>query len=88
MPEKKDDYLAAKAAWEKDHPDELYSTARHNMSGPSARVLRGGYSETAPPNCDVCGWKGLNRDGDKELFSELFDVSCPNCGKMLLVVGY
>ena len=91
MAGKNDDYFAAKAAWEKDHPGELYSTARHYRSGASARVLADywtHYSESAPLKCEACGWEGLIRDGDIEPYTESFDVSCPKCERMLLVVPY
>jgi len=38
--------------------------------------------------CPVCGWKGKREDGVVEYFSDLFDISCPKCDKMLAVVSY
>lgn len=47
------------------------------------------YSEDMPLECSVCGWKGTPKEsGWIEYYDDLLDVSCPNCQKMLLVVGY
>jgi hypothetical protein len=37
--------------------------------------------------CPVCEWEGT-ADGNCEYYEDLFDVSCPICDKMLLVVSY
>jgi hypothetical protein len=34
-----------------------------------------------------CGWVGRVKDAWMELFAELFDLSCPKCGAMLLIVS-
>jgi hypothetical protein len=85
------DYFAAKEAWEREHPGEVYTTAMHYSSGPHARVLTDywtQFDEAAPLACAACGWEGATKDGSMELFDELFDVSCPKCDQMLLVVSY
>lgn len=47
------------------------------------------YSENMPLRCPVCGWNGTSKEsGWIEHHDDLFDVSCPNCEKMLLVVSY
>ena len=33
------DYFAAKEAWEREHPGEVYTTAMHHSSGARPRVL-------------------------------------------------
>ena len=67
----------------------LYSTAEHYSSGPAAKVLsHDQYDEDRLIECPRCGWKGPGKDGRIELFDDLFDVSCRDCGAMLLVVSY
>jgi hypothetical protein len=46
------------------------------------------YDEAAPLACRSCGWRGTMREGSREFYSELFDVSCPRCDTMLLIVPY
>jgi DNA-directed RNA polymerase subunit RPC12/RpoP len=67
----------------------MHSTAKHYSSGPSAKVI--GYFQyngATRLRCPSCGWSGAAADGDRKVFDELFDVRCPNCEKMLLVVSY
>ncbi len=45
------------------------------------------YDPDAPLTCPDCGWSGSGA-GSQELFEELFDVSCPQCDSMLLIVPY
>jgi hypothetical protein len=45
------------------------------------------YNENTDLECPVCNWKG-KPEGNIEYYDSLFDVTCPNCDKMLLVVGY
>lgn len=55
----------------------------------SARIVRYyDYEENEELTCPRCGWNGTAKEGDKESYSELFDVSCPNCEQMLLIVSY
>ena len=67
----------------------LYSTAEHYSGGaPRAKVLHfGQYDKKAPLECPACGWSGRGEEGDVESFEEVFDVSCPECDRMLLVVS-
>lgn len=47
------------------------------------------YHEDISLKCPVCGWNGTPKSsGGIEYYDDLFDVSCPNCDKMLLVVSY
>ena len=46
-----------------------------------------GYDEEAPLECPR-GWRGRVGEGSREYYAELFDVSCPECDAMLLIVGY
>jgi hypothetical protein len=57
----------------------------------SARVLDNYYtefSEEMPLVCPNCHWTGAAKDGDMGEYKDLFDVSCPKCSKMLLVVPF
>lgn len=46
------------------------------------------FWEDEPLTCPHCGWTGQAGDGSQEAHTELFDVSCPRCDKMLLIVSY
>ena len=57
------DYVAAKEAWEREHPGEVYTTAMHHSSGPRPRVLTDywtQFDEAAPLACAACGWEGAS----------------------------
>lgn len=55
----------------------------------SARIVRYyDHDENEELTCPRCGWNGTAKEGDTELYRELFDVSCPKCEQMLLVVSY
>ena len=45
------------------------------------------YESGRTISCD-CGWSGKSAEGNQEEYSELFDVSCPACDRMLLIVPY
>lgn len=45
------------------------------------------YDKNSLLKCDVCSWQGTSKE-NIEGHKDLFDVSCPECGKMLLIVGY
>ena len=67
----------------------LYSTAEHYSTGPGAKVLRYyQYDEKRELTCRSCGWVGPGARARTNFFSELFDVRCPSCNTMLLVVGF
>ncbi len=67
---------------------ELMSTAARYRAGPSAKMLRRDeYDRDVGLTCHDCRWRGLARDADHETFEDVFDVSCPRCGQMLLIVG-
>jgi hypothetical protein len=68
---------------------ELVSTTARYGSGPSARLLGYyGYDPATPLECPACGWSGAGKDASQEMHQELFDVSCPRCDQMLLVVSF
>jgi DNA-directed RNA polymerase subunit RPC12/RpoP len=46
------------------------------------------YSKEMELVCPSCGWIGHAKDAESEEYKDLFDVSCPKCSKMLLVVPY
>lgn len=55
----------------------------------SAEVIRYyAYDESSDLTCWKCGWRGPARDASQETYRELFDVSCPRCDKMLLIVPF
>ncbi len=55
----------------------------------SARIVRYyDLDENEELTCPRCGWNGTAKEGDTELYRELFDVSCPKCEQMLLIVSY
>ena len=60
------------------------------FSGRGARALgsRYDYDDGMPLESDRCGWKGPASAGDKDFFDELFDISCPVCDAMRLIVPY
>ncbi len=67
----------------------LYSTGEHYSGGPATKVLRYyQYDDAKEISCSVCGWSGPAGEGGQHMFDELFDVRCPSCQNMLLIVGY
>lgn len=53
----------------------------------AAKVLRyHDYDPTATISCPASGWSGRGAD-HQDLSSELLDVRCPQCDRMLLVVA-
>src|SRR5215204_647628 len=44
------------------------------------------YDPDAALTCPSCGWSGQR--GATEFFNELFDVRCPECDQILLIVPY
>lgn len=65
----------------------LHSSAEHYSDGPVAKViLSHQYDGEAPLECPACEWAGRGSEGDVNRFGQLFDVCCPSCDKMLLVV--
>ncbi len=57
------------------------------MCHPAKIIEYRDYDEHAVLECPVCHWRGTAAD-NKEYYDDLFDVSCTNCGRMLLVVSY
>lgn len=61
-------------------------TEQTTPSGAAAVIHYYHYDATAPLTCPVCGWEGIGADASKNYYSDVFDLSCPACSKMLLVV--
>lgn len=68
---------------------EIVTTA-HVFAGEGARALGTGYDfeESMPLRCGRCGREGPASSGAREYYNELFDISCPQCDRMLLIVPY
>jgi hypothetical protein len=67
----------------------LYSTAEHYSTGPVAKIIEDAqYDENVVLTCPVCGWSGPAKTLHKNVFDELFDLRCPECDQMLLIVSY
>lgn len=45
------------------------------------------YHRDTPVTCPGCGWTGCP-PGHEEVYDDLLDVHCPDCGRMLLVVPF
>lgn len=73
----------------KDSPKPPKSTAARYRTGPSAaHVAHDEYSDSLPIACYRCDWKGTAGAASQEYFEALFDVRCPECDTMLLIVPY
>lgn len=46
------------------------------------------FDENARLACSSCGWVGPGTDADTNYFKELFDLRCPRCERMILIVAY
>ncbi len=58
------------------------------MTKKSAKIIEyKDYNENKILKCPECGWKGTAK-GNIEHYSHLFDVCCPKCDKMILIVNY
>jgi len=68
---------------------QMMGSLHFMMKFPSTIIEYVDYDENVPLECPVCNWKGSSKESESiEYYDDLFDVSCPNCGKMLLVVIY
>lgn len=55
----------------------------------SAKILSYyAFDDGAEITCPECGWSGAAREASVEYYEELFDVSCPRCDRMILIVSY
>jgi hypothetical protein len=55
----------------------------------SAKILNYyAFDDGAEITCPECGWSGAAREASVEYYKELFDVSCPRCDRMILIVNY
>jgi hypothetical protein len=69
------------------NPDPTTSASfdgRGSMRAPVVHLYH--FDETAPLTCPVCGWEGTGADADRNSYSDVFDLCCPACSKMLVVV--
>ena len=58
------------------------------MANKSAKMIEyKDYDENELLKCPACSWKGKAKD-NIEYYSHLFDVSCPKCEKIILIVSY
>ncbi|MEQ8717720.1 MAG: hypothetical protein RIE08_08925 [Acidimicrobiales bacterium] len=63
-----------------------FETDPDHRSGPTW-VEYSDYDPDATVSCPLCGWTG--RAGDhEEPHTDLLDVSCPDCGEMILIAVY
>jgi len=46
------------------------------------------YKENDVIRCPACFWSGKAKNGEREYYSDLFDVSCPKCNQMILIVPH
>lgn len=60
------------------------------MTEPAERrsVLWWDYDRGSPLSCPGCGWTGTSSTDLKELFTELLEVSCPECERVLQYVVF
>jgi hypothetical protein len=59
------------------------------LTEPAAKLLEYyEYRKDEKLTCARCGWSGQAGEAPGELHRELFDVCCPVCDKMLLVVSH
>jgi hypothetical protein len=67
----------------------MQSTTALHSDIPAAKILHHHeYEPTERLVCPVCAWSGLAKEADTEPFEALFDVRCPECDKMLLIVSF
>lgn len=67
-------------------PSEAHS---FTASSPTTITTYKDYKKNMGVECPVCFWKETMEEGGTIVYyKELFDVSCPKCKKMLLVVEY
>ncbi len=64
------------------------TAAKHSTEPPALVFSYYEYNERERLTCPRCGWTGQAGEAGSEHHRELFDVSCPSCDKMLLVVSY
>jgi hypothetical protein len=65
------------------------TTADLSKRGPAATTRNYyDYDECEPIECPQCHWTGLADEGAREYYHDLFDVSCPRCDKMLLIISH
>lgn len=46
------------------------------------------YDENDVIKCPACSWSGKAKNGEREYYNDLFDVSCPKCNQMILIVPH
>lgn len=45
-------------------------------------------AEDEPVVCPRCGWSGFGKDLDLEMFQEVAEVNCPECGKRIHLLSF
>jgi hypothetical protein len=74
--------------WTDPKTGERMTTMGKYRSGPHPKPLGCyEYDENAELVCWKCQWRGAAREGSREDYEELFDISCPRCDTMLLIVS-
>lgn len=82
--------VSTKGKTSKEVARELNDNVRKDKERHRAKIIEyADYSKDMPLDCPECGWHGTPRSSEFiEYHDDVLDVSCPNCKKMLLVVGY
>ena len=57
-------------------------------TGSASHLTYYAFEETAPRTCHGCGWTATGAEADKNSFDELFDLRCPRCERLLVIVSY
>jgi len=63
-------------------------TIEDMMKHPARKDEYSQHDKQQELECPICGWKGVEKDASVEYHDVLYDVSCPNCDKMLVVISY
>lgn len=71
----------------KEQKREMNERLELTMKYPAKIIEYEDYNEDEMLECPLCHWKGTS-EGNVEYYHDLFDVSCPKCDKMLLIVSY
>lgn len=59
------------------------------FKGPFAKIIEyKEYADSLKIVCPICKWQGKAINGEREYYRDLFDVSCPKCDQMILIVSY
>lgn len=72
----------------RERTDRYSTEAKYKRGEPALLLDYYEYEERERLACPECRWSGLAGNARLGYHEELFDVSCPNCTKILLIVGY